>query len=293
MVSQPDSERKTLGILHPGEMGLSVAASAQNSDCTVYWVSEGRSQKTHERAARLGLIDVRTLPQLCATCSVIASVCPPDAAEAVAIDVLSHGFTGLYVDMNAISPQRATRIADKLTVGGITFVDGGIIGGPAWQPNTTWLYLSGVAAPQAAECFSAGPLETCVIGDAIGKASALKMCFAAYSKGTTALLSAVLAGAEALDVRQELAQQWSRDGSDFAGQTAKRVSSVTAKAWRFAGEMDEIAATFNAVGLPGEFHSAAANIYRRLAGFKESPSVPDLEQVLAALLQNGSRPSGE
>ena len=119
------------------------------------------------------------------------------------------------------------------------------------------------------------------------------MCFAAYTKGTTALLSAVLAAAEALDVRQELAQQWSRDGSDFAEQAAKRVSNATAKAWRFAGEMDEIAATFNTVGLPGEFHSAAANIYRRLADFKDSPSVPDLEQVLAALLQNGSRPSGE
>src|SRR6185436_14581844 len=103
----------------------------------------------------------------------------------------------------AISPQRAERIGHAVTDAGAAFVDGGIIGGPAWKPGSTWLYLSGVDADKAAAYFSAGPLETQVIGEAIGKASALKMCFAAYTKGTTALLCAVLGAAEALDVRRE------------------------------------------------------------------------------------------
>src|SRR5262249_26115729 len=141
--------------------------------------------------------------------------------------------------------------------------DGGIIGGPAWKPNTTWLYLSGKEAQRVADCFAAGPLETCIVGDSIGKASALKMCFAAYTKGTTALLCAILAAAESLGVREELAQQWSRDGSAFADESVQRVRQVTAKAWRFAGEMEEIAATLQSAGVPGEFHSAAADIYRR------------------------------
>src|SRR5580765_4690600 len=102
--------------------------------------------------------------------------------------------------------------------GGASFVDGGIIGGPAWTPNSTWLYLSGSDAARAASYFSAGPLETRVIGEGVGKASSLKMCFAAYTKGTTALLCAVLATAEALDVRAELEQQWSQDGSKAAEQ---------------------------------------------------------------------------
>ena len=285
MATSPASDRQNIGILHPGEMGLSVAGSAQNSGYTVYWVSEGRSPQTAERATRLGLVDAHTLKQMCDTCPVILSVCPPDAAETVANAVLSQGFTGLYVDMNAIAPQRAIRIGEAMAAHGARFVDGGIIGGPAWKPNTTWLYLSGEDAQKAANYFSAGPLETCVVGNAIGKASALKMCFAAYTKGTTALLCAVMAAAESLAVRAELEQQWAHDGAHFAEQAAQRVTQVTAKAWRFAGEMDEISATFSAAGVPGEFHLAAADIYRRLAGFKDAAEVPGLEAVLAALLK--------
>src|SRR5262249_42470667 len=132
--------------------------------------------------------------------------------------------------------------------------------------------------------FASGPLETQIIGDEIGKASALKMCFAAYTKGTTALLSAVMAAAECLNVRCELEQQWARDGSDFAKQSEQRVRQVTAKAWRFAGEMEEIAATLDAAGLPGEFHLAAADIYRRMADFKGASQIPALDDVLKALL---------
>jgi len=277
-------ERPNLGILHPGEMGLSIAGTAQNTGHRVYWVSEGRSPQTAERAARLGLVDAQTLARLCEACPVILSVCPPDAAEAVSTSVLAQGFTGLYVDMNAIAPQRAIRIGEAMAARGARFVDGGIVGGPAWKPNSTWLYLSGEHAQTAAGYFVAGPLETCVIGDTIGKASALKMCFAAYSKGTTALLSAVLATSESLGVRTELEQQWSRDGSNFAEQAPQKVRQVTAKAWRFAGEMDEIAATLEAAGLPGEFHSAAAIIYRRMAEFKNAPTLPEIDAVLAALL---------
>lgn len=277
--------QQKVGILHPGEMGLSIAASAHNSGHTVYWVSAGRSSQTAERAARIGLIDAGSLTTLCETCTAIFSVCPPDAAEGVASSVLDQGFTGLYVDMNAISPQRTVRIGEMMAAHGARFVDGGIIGGPAWKPNSTWLYLSGAEAQIAADYFAAGPLETVVIGNEIGKASALKMCFSAYSKGTTALLNAVIAAAEALNVRAELEQQWSRDNANTPAQNAQRVQQSTAKAWRFAGEMEEIAATFKAAGLPDGFHLAAAEIYRRTTDFKGAAALPALDEVLTALLK--------
>ena len=134
-----------------------------------------------------------------------------------------------------------------------------------------------------ADIFSAGPLETSVIGEEIGKASALKMCFAAYTKGTSALLCAILATAESHNVMNELLAQWSQNGSTFADEATERVRRVTAKAWRFAGEMDEISSTFDEVGIPGGFHEAAGTIYRRLTGFKDAPETPSLEEVLAAL----------
>ena len=276
---------QNVGILHPGDMGVSIAASARNGGNTVYWVSEGRSPQSRERAEKHGLVDAGSLAHLCETCSVILSVCPPASAETVARDVLAHGFTGLYVDANAIAPQRAEQIGQLMREAGATLVDGGIIGGPAWKPGATWLYLSGKAADEAAALFTAGPLETSVIGGEIGKASALKMCFAAYTKGSTALLCATLATAESLGVRAELAQQWSRDGSNAAEQNAQRARNVTAKAWRFAGEMEEIAATFSEAGIPDGFHLAAADIYQRLAEFKGATETPSLDDVLAALLQ--------
>jgi 3-hydroxyisobutyrate dehydrogenase-like beta-hydroxyacid dehydrogenase len=219
----------------------------------------------------------------------VVSICPPHAAESVAEQVLASGFQGRYLDANAISPQRVAGIGRAMAEAGATFVDGGIVGGPAWKPNSTWLYLSGPGAQEIAACFAAGPLETRVLGPEVGTASALKMCYAAYSKGTTALLSAILATAEKLGVREALAQQWDHDNAGFAEATNQRVQGVTAKAWRFAGEMEEIAATFQEAGLPGGFHLAAADVYRRLAHYKDTPT-PALGDVLAALLQAESAP---
>jgi len=277
-------DSKNVGLLHPGEMGISVGASIKKSGRGVYWVSEGRSQKTKERAASQDLKDAKTLQQLCDTCSVIFSVCPPHAAEDVASQVVSCSFSGLYIDANAISPQRSVSIGKNMDKAGISYVDGGIIGGPAWQPGTTRMHLSGKQAALAADCFSAGPMETNIIGSSVGKASALKMCFAAYTKGTTALLCGIMSTAEALGVRDELFEQWKIPGPDFADQSVQRVRGVTKKAWRFIGEMEEISSTFEAAGLPGGFHAAAADIYRRLDQYKGSLEIPSLEEVLTALI---------
>jgi 3-hydroxyisobutyrate dehydrogenase-like beta-hydroxyacid dehydrogenase len=272
-----------VGILHPGQMGISIAVSAQKGGCEVYWASEGRTSRTRERAERFNLVDAGTLANLCQACSAVLSVCPPHAAEEVAGQVLALGFTGLYVDANAISPQRTMHIGDKMGGAGVDFVDGGIIGGPAWEAGETWLYLAGERAHEVASWFRAGPLETAVVGKEAGKASALKMCYAAWTKGREALLCAIVTTADALGVWEDLQRQWERDWPGFSQEAGGRVRRVTAKAWRFAGEMEEISATFESAGLPGGFHAAAADLYRRLAGFKDAPAVPSLEEVLAAL----------
>lgn len=278
-----------IGIVHPGAMGISIAVSAQNSGHHVYWASEGRSAATAKRATQFGLRDSHTLANLCADCSVLISVCPPHAAEAVAQQVAAHAFTGLYVDANAIAPQRVIRMSHALTHAGANFVDGGIVGGPAWEPAGTWLYLAGPRAHEVEDWFVAGPLGTRVLSTTIGQASALKMCLSAYTKGTAALLCAILATAEQWQLREALVKQWVQDDSAFADYAVPRVRDISARAWRFAGEMEEIAATFREAGLPGEFHAAAAIIYRRLTHFKDVQPTPELKEVLAALTQPESR----
>lgn len=273
-----------IGILHPGEMGISVAAAAINSGHAVYWTSQGRSDKTRLRAEKHNLVEIETLPELCQTSEIIFSVCPPHAAEGVAESVIETGFKGFYLDANAISPQRSIRIGEMMEENRIHFIDGGIIGGPVWTRNETWLYLSGRDADKIANCFTKGPLETKIIGGEIGKASALKMCYAAYSKGTTALLCAILATAESLAIREELYQQWDKDEANFSERVNRRVTRVTAKAWRFEGEMKEIASTFREAGIPDGFHEAAAEIYQRMVDFKDAEHSPGLNEVLQALI---------
>jgi 3-hydroxyisobutyrate dehydrogenase-like beta-hydroxyacid dehydrogenase len=273
-----------IGIFHPGEMGISIAASAIHNGHEVYWLSKGRSNRTRARADKYSLIAVDSLLQLCQTCEVIISICPPHAAEEVARLIGEAGFRGLYLDANAISPQRTRKLGEMLETRDIHFVDGGIIGGPAWTPHETWLYLSGERAGEIASIFSNGPLETKIIGDEIGKASALKMCYAAYTKGTTALLAAILAVAESLDVREELYRQWDKDEQGFSEQINRRVRRVTAKAWRFEGEMKEIVFTFQEADLPEGFHLAAAEIYQRMADFKGAEEPPPLQDILNQLL---------
>jgi 3-hydroxyisobutyrate dehydrogenase-like beta-hydroxyacid dehydrogenase len=272
-----------IGIVHPGQMGIVVAVSAHNSGNEVFWVSEGRSAATRERASNAGFEDAATLAKLCDLCPVIVSVCPPEFAEQMAEQVARHSYPGTYVDANAISPERVQRIARRLEECGARFVDGGIIGPPAITRNRTWLYLAGQHAAEIAPCFSSGPIEVEILAGGIGRASALKMCFAAYSKGSIALACSVLAAAEQLDVLDDLKRQWARSGPSLP-ELEREISRAAPKAWRFSSEMHEIAATFQSAGLPPEFHRAAAEIFRRLESFKgrEEPCVKD---VLGTLLK--------
>ena len=272
-----------IGLLHPGAMGASVGAAASGNGHTVLWASRGRSAATQERAQRGALKDADTVPEVLAASEVLLSICPPHAAEAVAAEVAKCGFAGLYVDCNAVSPERTRGVQRIVEKGGADYVDGGIIGGPAWTREAgTCLYLSGPRAEEVASCFAGSPLSAPVISERIGAASALKMGYAAFTKGSTALLTAILGMVEKEGVRANLARQW---GDAFTTQTVRRVCDNTAKAWRFEGEMHEIAATFEAAGLPGGFHQAAAEVFRRLADFKDHTASPGIEAVLEALLK--------
>ncbi len=271
----------TIGFLHPGEMGVSLAATALRGGHRALWASQDRGPATRDRAADNGLTDAGSVAALCARSDLVVSICPPHAAEAVAAAVGATGFRGTFVDANAIAPERVIGMGRRLAGAGIEVVDGGVIGGPAWTPGTR-LVLSGMRAAEVAAAFTAGPLETEVLGPELGTASALKMAYASVTKGTTALLVAALAAAEGHGVREALLRQWDLDEAGAGDARIERARRVTRKAWRFAGEMEEIASTFEAAGVPRGFHAAAAELYRRLAGLSGAAALPALAAVLAA-----------
>jgi 3-hydroxyisobutyrate dehydrogenase-like beta-hydroxyacid dehydrogenase len=272
----------TIGLLHPGEMGAMVGASALADGARVLWASAGRGAATRARAEAARLQDAGSLAELVSRSEVILSICPPDAAADQARAVAALRFGGLYVDANAVSPRTGREIGGIVEKGGATFVDGGIIGGPPRERGTTRLYLSGEAAPRVAALFPRGPLEALVIPGGPGAASALKMAYAAWTKGSAALLMAVRAMATAEGVEPALLNEWKISQPDLPARSEKAVKGNARKAWRFVGEMEEIAATFAAAGLPAGFHQAAAEIYRRLAPWKDAPP-PSVEQASRAL----------
>jgi 3-hydroxyisobutyrate dehydrogenase-like beta-hydroxyacid dehydrogenase len=273
----------TIGVMHPGEMGVTVGASARAGGSRVLWASEGRSAQTRERAAAAGLEDAETLASLCAASGVILSVCPPHSAVDLALHVAAQGFSGLYVDGNAVSPGTAREIGRIIERAGATFVDGGIIGPPARARGTTRLYLSGAEAGRIARLFAQGPLEAIALDGGPGAASALKMAYAAYTKGTAALLVSIRALAIRAGVDQALLDEWALSQKDLGVRSERAAGETARKAWRFTGEMAEIAATFDDAGLPDGFFRAAGEIYESLAGYKDAPSMPSVAEVAKAL----------
>lgn len=271
-----------VGLLHPGEMGAAVGATLVAGGARVRWASEGRGRATLARAEEIGLEDARTLDGVVRTARVILSVVPPHAALEVARAVGALGFSGLYVDANAVSPATAREIGHSVERAGARFVDGGIIGPATRQPGAARIYLSGSGAARVAPLFGAGPVSAVVLDGPVGAASALKMAFAGWNKGMQALLASIRALAIAEGVDQALLAEWSQSMPDLPARSERAISDNARKAWRFVGEMEEIARTFAQAGLPTGFHEAAAEVYRRLAAWKDS-APPGVEEAAAAL----------
>jgi 3-hydroxyisobutyrate dehydrogenase-like beta-hydroxyacid dehydrogenase len=234
-----------VGLLHPGEMGAAVGAALRAGGQDVVWASEDRSAATRARAAAFR--DAGTVASLVGEADVILSICPPHAALEVA--QACAGFAGIYVDANAISPARARQVAALHP----RFVDGGIVGGPPAEPGTT-LYLSGEDAGAIAALFGGTVLATRVVTDA----SAVKMTYAAWSKGTAAMLLAIRDVARHFGVEDE----WRLAAPELAEPLERAGAAAAKKGWRWTGEMEEIADTFAAAGQPDGFHRAAAEVFR-------------------------------
>jgi 3-hydroxyisobutyrate dehydrogenase-like beta-hydroxyacid dehydrogenase len=273
----------TIGLLHPGEMGAAVGQCLAGAGHLVLWVPSGRSAATAARAGSAGLTAADGgLAEVVRRSDVIVSVCPPHAALDVARQVAgSAGFAGLYVDANAISPGTAREVAGVVEAAGAAYVDGGIIGSPPVAPGHTRLYLSGKRAPEVGQLFEGTNLEArLVVRDpAVGAASAVKMAYASWTKGSAALVLAARALARAEGVEDVLVAEWGMSQPGMAERSARAAASAAAKGWRWVAEMEEIAASMAAAGLPDGFHLAASEIYGR----SRDSAGPSVDDVLAAL----------
>jgi 3-hydroxyisobutyrate dehydrogenase-like beta-hydroxyacid dehydrogenase len=282
-------------------MGAAVGQCLTGVGYEVLWASEGRGPQTAARARAAGLADVGTAAEMAERAEVILSICPPHAALDTAW--AAQGFGGLYVDANAISPATAREVALMVEEGGATYVDGGIIGQPPpagpypppHSPSTvavhslssadrTRLYLSGGEADAVRQLFDGTAVDARVIGGGPWSASAVKMAYAAWTKGTAALLLTARALARAEGVEDALLAEWAMSQPSLAERSRGAARSATTKGWRWVAEMEEIAASMAAAGLPDGFHQAAAEIFRRSPRAEPDADVADaVEWVLSAI----------
>lgn len=274
--------KKTIAILHPGEMGAAVGACLVSAGHHVVWASAGRSAATRARAKAAGLADVATLARAVEEAEFVFSVCPPHGALDLAAEIAELGFDGLYVDGNAVSSDTAREVGARVEAAHARFVDGGIIGPAPATAGTTRFYLSGPKAGEVAALFKGTFVTATALDGPVGAASALKVCYAAWNKGSIALLTAVRALARHEGVDGDLMTEWKHSLPDVA-KRSEAITSQARKAWRWIGEMDEIAGSFAAAGLPGEFHIAAADIYSRLEDFKDAAKAPTMGEILDAV----------
>jgi 3-hydroxyisobutyrate dehydrogenase-like beta-hydroxyacid dehydrogenase len=281
----------TVGLLHPGEMGAAVGGCLVSVGHEVLWDPAGRSRASTGRALAAELTGV-TFDRLITRSSVILSICPPARALDVAHQVAAAGYGGLYVDANAISVATAEQVCAVVTGAGATYVDGGIIGMPPEDAGHTRLYLSGPHAAEVRPLFSRSRLDARIAEGPPYAASSVKMAYAAWTKGSAALLLAARALARASGVERTLLTEWSLSQKALGEQSERSASAAAAKGWRWVAEMEEIAASMAAAGLPAGFHEAAADVFDRASradvpttrrpAAPKSPST--LDTVMSALM---------
>jgi 3-hydroxyisobutyrate dehydrogenase-like beta-hydroxyacid dehydrogenase len=259
---------KKIGVTSPGDMGQAVAQRPKAKGFEVFVALDGRSARTRELGRKAELTDCGSLEKLVGTCDAIMSILNPAAAvenaRAVAEAMRKSGKTPLYIDCNAIAPQTCKEIERIMRDAGAAFVDAAIIGPPPRGSAKARLYVSGADAGALSQLGDA-QLEVRVVGERTGDASAVKMCYAAVTKGAIALGAELLMTARKLGVEKTLDAEFRESQAELYEWILNRSVPMPPKAYRWVPEMLEIAKTFEGVGLTPRILEGAADMFEYIA----------------------------
>jgi len=292
---------KTVAILSPGDMGHAVGQRLGSHGLQVITCLQGRSERTRSLAQRANIAEVPSYKALVTQADIVLSILVPaqaqQAASLVAQALSETHAEIIYADCNAIAPQTTRQIGAMITAAGGRYVDASIIGGPPRQGGTTRFYASGPDAV-AFERLNQFGLDVVVLGEEIGLASAIKMCYAALTKGLAALSTELLTAAEILGVSEALRQEFQLSQAALYERMERGLPRMPAKARRWVGEMEEISRTFEQTGLTPRILAGAADMYRFVGATPladRTPEDPDppppLEQMVSVLAGHVSQRS--
>lgn len=282
---------KTIGLLSPGDMGSVVGKVLQSHGLRVLTCLKGRSERTRMLAHEAQIEAVLTYEDLVGEIEMMLSILVPEealnTARLVAATMRQTGRNPIYVDCNAVSPGTVRAIAEVITAAGSRFIDAGIIGSPPRQPGVTRFYASGPEVERFVELSNYG-LDIRSLGPDIGLASGIKMCYAALTKGMTAIAVESLLTAHMMGVYEPLVAELQRSQGDRYRTIERQLPVMPTKAGRWIGEMEEIAKTFGDQGLTPKMHQGAADVYRFIASTplaEETPETRDRNRTLVQVIE--------
>ena len=268
----------TVGILSPGDMGHAVGQVLGSYGLQVIACLKGRSKRTRSLASRAHIVDVPNHEDLVRQADIILSILVPaqaeHAAQTAARAIRDTNANPIYADCNAIAPQTVRRVGQVITHAGGRFVDASIVGSPPRADRRTVFYASGPHAPSFQELREYG-LDVVILGDQIGLASAMKMCYAALTKGLTAMCTELLTAAEALGIAEDLRREFRSSQAALYERMERQLPRMPMKSRRWVGEMEQIASTFEGVGLTPAIYAGAADIYRFVGGTQLADLTPE------------------
>ncbi|KAA1283431.1 MAG: NAD(P)-dependent oxidoreductase [SAR202 cluster bacterium] len=275
----------TVAIMSPGDMGHAVGQVLSESGIDVITCTDGRSQRTKNLAEMAGLRQVATLEDMVIQADLVLSIMVPSKAMSFVREISPHFESSktptYFADCNAVSPQSALAMAEVINQAGGKFIDGGIIGTAPTKGDTPRFYVSGPDASVVMELDGRGIIVK-AIGNKVGQASGIKMCYAALTKGTNTLHVALLTAASRMGLTDDLRKEFEFSQKSHLAAMEKGISRLPANAHRWIGEMEEIAATFENLGVTPNFHKGAAEIYKMLNSTpfaKESPETIDKDRT--------------
>ena len=286
---------KTVAILSPGDMGHVVGRVLREGGMDVVTCLRGRSERTKGLARQAGIRELSELEELVTQADLVLSIVVPQEAVGLAREIAdalrATGADTLFADCNSTSPQTAEEIDTIITSAGGRFINASIIGFPPVGDEVPRFYTSGPHAGAMAD-LDGMHIRVCPLGDTIGRASGLKMCYAALGKGTHALYIALLAAAEVMGVTAELRDEF-LSGNPTAYQRMKAdIPRLPVKARRWVNEMENIAATFEHAGVTPYFHRGAADVFRVLGNTRFADETPEtldqgrtLEETMAEFVR--------
>ena len=258
-------EISTVAILSPGDMGHAVGQRLRENELDVITCLAGRSDRTRALASKAGIRDIPTMEDLVRQADMVMSMtvsaAVPGVCREVADALTATGADVLFAECNAISPQLARELEPVITVAGGRYVDVSIIGGPPRLGYSPHFYASGEQAPEFERLNDSG-LTVLKLDGEVGQASGIKMCYAAMTKGTSALYSQLLMAAELMGLTEPLLAEFQSGQQEVLQRMERGIPSVPPRARRWVSEMEEIRDTFAHLGMTPHLFEGVAEMYR-------------------------------